>query len=58
FYAAYGKLAEVLLQLPVDVPVALFLATLPQPILQRIMKSLNLLKDLTDTFMLTTNRPN
>ncbi|KAG2137774.1 hypothetical protein BD769DRAFT_1664002 [Suillus cothurnatus] len=58
FCTAYGKLAEVLLQLPVDVLVALFLATLPQEMLQRIIKSLNLPRDLMDTFMLTTNCPN
>ncbi|KAG1737135.1 uncharacterized protein EDB91DRAFT_1249783 [Suillus paluster] len=52
------KLAEVLLELPVDVLVALFSATLPQDMLQQIIKSLNLPRDLTDTFMLTTNRPN
>ncbi|KAG0697913.1 hypothetical protein DFH29DRAFT_1020596, partial [Suillus ampliporus] len=58
FRAAYGNLAEVLVQLPLGVPVALFSATLSQLILQRIIKSLNLSKDITDTFMLTTNRPN
>jgi ATP-dependent DNA helicase RecQ len=57
FRTAYGKLAEVLLQLPVDVLVALFSATLPQEMLQRIIKSLNLPRDLTDTFMLTTKGP-
>ena len=57
FRTAYGKLAEVLLQLPVDVFVALFSATLPQEMLQRIIKSLNLPRDLTDTFMLTTKGP-
>lgn len=58
FRTAYSKLAEVLLQLPVGIPVALFSATLPQAILHRIIKSLNLLTDMTDTLLLTTNRPN
>ncbi|KAG2078609.1 hypothetical protein BDR04DRAFT_976928, partial [Suillus decipiens] len=58
FCTAYDKLAEVLLQLPVDVPVALFSATLPQEMLQQITKSLNLPRDLMDTFVLTTNCPN
>lgn len=58
FCAAYDNLAEVLMQLPLGVPVALFSVTLPQLMLQRIIKSLNLSTDITDTFMLTTNRPN
>ncbi|KAG1898295.1 uncharacterized protein F5891DRAFT_1190964 [Suillus fuscotomentosus] len=47
FHAAYSKLAEVLIQLPIDVPVALFSATLPQLILQRIENSLKLSSDAT-----------
>ncbi|KAG1762232.1 hypothetical protein EDD22DRAFT_953314 [Suillus occidentalis] len=58
FHAAYGKLAEVLIQLPIDIPVALFLATLPQLILQWIEDSLKLSSDAMDKIMLTTNHLN
>ncbi|KIK40277.1 hypothetical protein CY34DRAFT_107835 [Suillus luteus UH-Slu-Lm8-n1] len=58
FRVAYGNITEVLVQLLLEVPVALFSATLPQLMLKQIIKSLNLSMDITDTFMLTTNRPN
>ncbi|OAX30832.1 hypothetical protein K503DRAFT_704748 [Rhizopogon vinicolor AM-OR11-026] len=39
FRAAYGKLAEVLIQLPVSIPVALFSATLPPVMLEKVLQS-------------------
>ncbi|KAG2155301.1 uncharacterized protein EDB93DRAFT_1264911 [Suillus bovinus] len=58
FHPAYRKLTEVLIQLPVDVPVALFSATLPPQTLEKVLKSLNLLHDKMDIIKLSTNRPN
>ncbi|KAG1750538.1 P-loop containing nucleoside triphosphate hydrolase protein [Suillus paluster] len=58
FRPAYGKLAEVLIQLPVDVPVALFSATLPLQTLEKVLKSLNLPRDKMDVIKLSTNRLN
>jgi len=58
FHAAYGKLAEVLIQLPVSVPVTLFSATLPPVTLEKVLKSLNLPPDKMDIIKLSTNRLN
>jgi superfamily II DNA helicase RecQ len=58
FRAAYGKLAKVLIQLPVGVPVALFSVTLPTVTLEKVFKSLNLPLDRMDILKLSTNHPN